>query len=115
MSDKENEKYFYLKGTLKNISGDSYDSEDIVAQITFDDKYNYNAYLKADDGGNDFYGHVVKPFGVVTYYIYASVPNELIEIYSTCTIKFGFKENFSGSYYDDFDECDYLYQISGSR
>lgn len=115
MSDQDGEKYFYLKGSLKNIGGNAYSSENIVAEICFDDKYNYRAYLKADDGGNDFYGDYVKPFGSIIYYIYASIPDELLDSYSECTIKFGFKENFKGSYYDDFEECDYLYQITASK
>lgn len=115
MSDVENETYFWLTGTMKNISGNSYNVEDIVAEIVFDSKYTYNAYLKADDGGNDFYGYNVKPLASVKYYIYASVPDELIDMYSTVTVKFGFKENFSGSYFDEFDECDYLYIVELTR
>lgn len=44
MPDEEGERYFYLKGVLKNIAGDSYDSEDMVSEISFDEKYNYRAY-----------------------------------------------------------------------
>lgn len=111
MADVENETYFWLTGTMKNISGNSYDVEDIVAEIIFDNKYTYNAYLKADDGGNDFYGSNVKPLSSVKYYIYTSAPDEIRDIYSTVTIKFGFKADFSGSYFDEFDECNYLYMV----
>lgn len=115
MSDKEGEKYFYLFGTIKNIGAESYSVENIVAEVLIDDKYKYNAYIKADDGGNDFYGDYVKPFGSVKYYLYASIPDELMAQYKTATISFGFSENFSGSYYDEFDECDYLYRVTASK
>lgn len=115
MSDKEGEQYFYLTGNMKNIGGKSYSVENMVVQFCLDDKYNYTGWLKADDGGNDFYGDYVKPFGQVKYYIYSSIPDELMNTYSTCKIRFGFQEEFRGSYYDDFDECDYLYEITISK
>ena len=115
MADNEDEKYFCIYGTLKNLSGEEYDIEDIVSEICFNDKYTYTAHLKADDGDGDFYGNYVKPLGSVTFYIYASVPDEVVNIYESCTVKFGFKEGFSGSYYDDFEECDYLYYVTFNK
>lgn len=115
IADKENEQYFYLSGSIKNIGGAGYSVKNIVSEIVFDNKYTYNAHLAADNGGNDFYGDYVEPFGGVKYYIYASVPDELLNQYSTVTFRFGFKNNFSGSYYDDFDECNYLYQLSAMK
>lgn len=112
MSDKENESYFWMCGTMKNTSGNAYSVEDIVSKIIFDDKYTYTAHLIADDGGNDFYGDYVKPLSSVKYYIYVSAPDEIKEIYSTATVKFGFEDSFGGSYYDDFEDCDYLYMVN---
>ncbi len=111
-ADEENESYFWLCGTLKNIAGESYDVEDIVAEIVFNDKYTYQAKLIADDGGSDFYGNQVKPLGSVKFYIYASVPDEVRDIYTTATVKFGFNSHFGGSSYDDFEDCEYLYQVN---
>lgn len=113
--NKDNEQYFYLTGNIKNISGDTYNVENIYATMTFDDKYNYKASLKADDGGNNFYGNNVKPLGNVKYYLYVSVPNELIESYSNCLIRFGFKENFERDYSNDFSLYNYRYEINVSR
>lgn len=111
-SDQEDESYFWLCGTMKNTSGDAYSVEDIVSEIVFDDKYTYTAFLAADDGGNDFYGDYVKPLSSVKYYIYVSAPDEVKEIYSTVTVKFGFENCFGGSRYDDFEDCDYLYMLN---
>lgn len=114
MPDQENEQYWYITGTIKNISAETYNVEYIAAELCFDDKYKYDAYLIADDGGRDFYGQTVKPFGSVKYYIYASVPDELIGMYTTCTVKFAFEDNFD-NYRPDFDECKYFYQVTVSK
>ena len=115
MSEKDGEQYFYLKGSIQNISGNAYSVENMVGKLVFDDKYTYSCFLIADDGGNDFYGDYVKPLSSVKYYIYSSVPDEIVTTYSTCTFYFGFKDCFSGSYYDSLDECDYLYKISAKK
>ena len=112
MPDKDNETYFYVTGNMKNVGGDSYSVEDMNIQMTFDDKYNYTGYIAADDGGNDFYGDYVKPFGSVKYYMYASVPDELINSYSTCKIQFGFHDNFRHDYKTDFSLYEYCYEIN---
>lgn len=112
MPDNENESYFWISGSMKNVSGESYSVEDMTAEIIFDDKYTYTAFLIADDGGNDFYGDYVKPLSSVKYYIYVSAPDEIKDIYSTASVKFGFQNDFEGSYYDEFDECDYLYEVN---
>ena len=110
--EQDNETYFYLVGNIKNISGDSYDVEEMNIVMTFDGKYNYTGYIAADDGGNDFYGNYVKPLSSVKYYMYASVPDELIATYSKCTVKFGFHENFENtSFVTEFNECEYCYSI----
>ena len=109
--DQDGETYFYLLGTIKNTAGDSYSVEDMNIVISFDNKYNYTGYIAADDGGNDFYGDYVKPFGSVKYYMYASVPDELINSYTTCTIRFGFHENFQHDYKTDFSVYEYCYEI----
>jgi hypothetical protein len=115
VSDEENHSFFALCGTMKNTSGAVYCVEEIVAELVFDDTYTYSAYLRADDGGNDFYGDNVNPLGSVKYYIYASIPDELKESYTSCEVRFGFCENFSGSKYDDFEECDYLFSVTLSK
>ena len=112
MPDKDAETYFYLTGNMKNVSGDTYSVEDMCATFCFDDKYNYTAYIAADNGGNDFYGDSVKPFGSVKYYLYSSIPDELINSYSTCVVKFGFHDNFEHDYKDDFNVYEHIYKIT---
>lgn len=113
--DQDGETYFYVLGTIKNTSGDSYDVEDMRIVMTFDGKYNYSGYIAADDGGNDFYGSYVKPFGSVKYYMYASIPDELISTYSTCVVKFAFHENFEHDRKSDFSVYEHCYEINLTR
>lgn len=115
MSDKDGEKYFYLKIDMENVSGDAYGVDDMVINFIFDDKYNYSGYVKACDGGNDFYGDYLDPFDTTTAYLMASIPDKLIDSYSKCAVQFGFKDDFSGSYYDDMEECKYLYQLNMTK
>lgn len=116
ISDVENEKYFFIKGTIKNLSGSTYDVEDMVIQMVFDNKYTYNGSLSACAYTNDFFGENVKPLGKVEYYIHSSVPDELIESYKNCTISFAFKTDFAGSKYSlDLDECEYKYKLNISK
>lgn len=114
--DTPNEKYFYLTGTLKNLSGNTYNVEDILAQMVFDGTYAYNAKLTACAWTNNFFGENVKPLGTVKYYIYASIPDELIDNYEECEIKFGFANEFSVSRYDLVeDNCNYLFTLTAKR
>lgn len=110
-SDEKDESYFWLCGTLKNISGNSYSVENIHAEITFNDKYTYSAKLIADEGGNDFYGDNVKPLKTVKYYIYASCPDEVKELYTNAVVRFGFKDNFVRETSSDWEEYDNLFTI----
>lgn len=109
------EKYIYLKGKIQNISGNGYSVKDMVSEVVFDNKYTYTCYVIANDGGNDFYSDYVNSMTGVTYYIYASVPDEVISNYSSCTFFFGFEDKFNGSYYDSFSKCPYLYQLSAKK
>ena len=112
ISDVENEQYFCIAGTLKNLSGASYDVENIYVEMVFDEKYTYAGQLSACAWTNDFYGSNVKPLGKVKYYLHTSIPDELIDSWATCSVTFGFKENFDGGYYVEKAECDYLYTIN---
>lgn len=110
IGDNENEQHFYITGILKNASGNTYDVENIYAQFVFDEKYTYSGRLSACDWGNDFYGENVKPLGTVKYYIHSSIPDELINTYSKCTVTFGFENEFA-NYYPDKNDCNYLFDV----
>ena len=113
ISDNELEKYYYATGVLKNLSGNAYSADDIFAEMVFDGKYTYSANLIACAWSDSFYDDYVKPLGTVKYYIYASIPDELIESYSECVLTFGFADDFGVSKYSlSQDKCDYIYSLT---
>lgn len=111
-SDIVNEKFFCLTGVLKNLSESSYDIQHMYAEMKFDNKYTYTAYIQASAWDNHLSGEYVKPLGEVKYYIHSSVPDELIDSFSTCTISFGFNDDFSGSRHMSSTECNYVYSLN---
>ncbi len=108
------EKFWYVTGTLKNTGTKGYDANEIVAEMCFNDKYIYSAYAIVDSG-DTITNNFVEPLCTVRYYIYASIPDEMFNIFSSCKVKFGFEENFSDTFFVDFDECDYLYEITVNK
>ena len=83
----------------------------MAIQMTFDGKYNYPGYIAADDGGYDFFGNYVKPFGAVRYYMYTSIPDELMSQYSTCEVKFAFHDNFRPDFSSDFSKYENRFSV----
>lgn len=116
-ADKEDEKYIYLYGTIKNVSGEKFEfADNMYAKMTFDDKYNYSASIAADEGGSLSYIYAdLNPLKSEKFYILASIPDELAEQYTQVVVKFGFAENFDGAYIFQEDECDYLYSVTVTK
>lgn len=116
-SDKEGEKFIYIYGTIKNTSGNKFEfGQNMYAAMTFDDKYNYNASISADENGSFSYLYAyLDPLKSEKFYICASVPDELIEEYSQMVVNFGFKTNFEHKYGIQEKDCDYLYSITISK
>lgn len=113
--DKEDEQYLYIKGTIKNVFGSAYSADEMYVKFKFDDKYEYNGYVAVDDGTGDFYGDYMKPLTSADYYILASVPDEIINSYKTCEIKFAFHDNFKHDYSSDFGEYENRYVITVTK
>ncbi len=108
--------YFYIFGSFKNLSGKPVDIRNIYVQMCFDGTYNYRGEIS---GVSDAIGNFitdVSPLAEVNYYIYAAVPQELIDSYKTCEIKVGFTENFDYKVIDvndlpQFKMCDDIFTI----
>ena len=47
---------------MKNNGTESYGIENIKSDIIVDDNYKYVAFLKADNGGSDFFQRYIKAF-----------------------------------------------------
>lgn len=116
----EGKKIAYLSGKIKNIHtdtiGNTYNTNDCIwGNICFDGKYNYDFKMYIENGEN-MEGDI-SPFGTGTYYLYAHIPNELLESYKSCIVNFGFCENLQA--YDSsfgtgfsYDKCEYKYSVS---
>ena len=87
------ETYFCVTGLVKNIGRDAYNLGDIFVKISFDGTYNYSGYVTADTGRDLSDWPELKPLASVRYYFYTPVPNEMIESFSTVTVRFAFNDN----------------------
>lgn len=111
-ADQEDEQYFYIYGSLKNLAGSEYRADRMVVTMKFNDKYEYRGQVEFDDGDGDFYGYEIKPLKSATFYIMASIPDEVIEAYEKCEIKFAFNDEFEYDYSSDFADYTNRYTIT---
>lgn len=95
-ADTEGQSYFYVWGTLKNTSGNSYEFADSpLCNITFNNKYNYTATISADEGGTFSYIYAyLDPLVSEKFYISVSIPDELATTFTTAEVKLSFMDNF---------------------
>lgn len=112
--------YFYLFGSFKNLGGTPVDIQHIYVQFCFDDKYNYKGEVDGVISTNGDFIDDVSPLAEVNYYLYAAVPQELIDTYSSCTVKIGFTKNFDYKVVDvndlpQFNHCDDVFTVNLSR
>lgn len=109
------ETFFYILGNIKNTSGNSFSVEDMTINVEFDGKYNYSAWVAADDGGNDFYGDYIAPFKSVKVYLISTIPDELIKSYKNVKVTIGIMDDFGRNWsnvINEPDEFDHIYEIS---
>ena len=78
--DKEGEKYFVVRGKVKNIAGEDLDISYInESQILINDKYKAYVRMEAEESdGSSFYGDI-KPLQTLNIIAYASVSDELFD------------------------------------
>lgn len=103
--------YFFVYGTLKNLGGNPVDIRNIYVQFCFDGKYNYKGSVDGVADNSNRFIVDVSPLASVNYYMYTSVPQELIDSYTTCSVRIGFTENFDYKVVDvndlpKFENCD---------
>lgn len=119
LPEEENSDYMYLSGSFKLTGADPIDIRYIYVEFVFDDTYTYPGDVVASNGGKKFVNDI-NPLENVTYYLYASVPNELLDTYKSCTVYIGFTQNFAPTFRDtqgkyEFENCDDLYQVLINR
>ena len=117
----EGSHFFVLEGTFKNVGTFAEGPDNSVAKIVFDDKYEYKAeiYNEQDNRLNSIYA--VDPFQSVRLVIAASVPDELLNQYSTVYFLCGLTDSFSYgadskyTYVYDWDDVTMIYELDGVR
>ena len=107
--DLENETYFFISGTMKNLSGDTYSIGAVYSNFLFDGKYNYEGTIRHDTGDMLFFGPI-KPLETIPYYIYVSVPDELVGMYASFKIQLGFHNNFKTDMKPSFERFENQYE-----
>lgn len=113
--------FFYVYGTFKNLGGKPVDIRRVYGQFCFNGKYYYEGNFEGvvDDYGDFVYN--VTPLSTVNYYMFAVVPQELVDSYTTCTVRFGFTEDFGYTVVDGasglpkFEECDDVFLLEITR
>lgn len=106
-SDQEDETYVIVYGTLKNLAGNDLElSGGTSIEFCFDDKYNYYGWIEVEENDGTGFDSWLKPLASRNYVLYASVPDELIDMYTSCTISFKCSENMEWSY-----DYEYSYDI----
>lgn len=110
--DVEGEVFFVIKGTVKNISGETIETKHgSLMEIKFNDKYKYepDTLIEDNDGKGFNYGEV-RPLSTGNFLIYVSVPNEVKENYQNATLTWSFNNMVDYVYPDDV--CEFSYELS---
>lgn len=115
--EQEGKTYFYVKGNIKNISGEQFEyADNMYVKFKFDNNYSYDGSVAADEDGSLSYIYAyLEPLEAETFYMYASIPNELIDSFQNVDVYFGFKKNFEHKYGITEDECDFVYNLKLSK
>ena len=98
--DRSDDKEFvYIRGTIKNTSKAAINSVELKGTVEADG-YSYEIAdidIIESDGS---WTYSIDPLITYTYTIYAEVPNQLVDTITSCTMTFGFDENFEYIQYD---------------
>lgn len=118
LPERGGEEFLVLSGNIKNISGDTlgvtYNSE---INFVFDDKYTYSGSFTLETiGGTGVSDWSLRPLEEKRFHIYVSLPNEIVNTYSTGIIQLGFNNDFgSTSSSGGPQSCTYKYQLNFNR
>lgn len=116
-SDNVGEKYFVIKGKVKNIAGDTLDiSYAHESELIINGRYKANINIVAEEAdGTSFYGYV-KPLQTLNIVIYASVSDELYEICENIDVTFNLLSDSSRvGYFFEMDEPHETYSVSFAK
>lgn len=111
-ADSEGEKYFVIKGKVKNIAGDNLDIEyGNQSKIIINDTYKANVTIESEEAdGTSFYGSI-KPLQTLNIIAYASLSDEAYNICENIRCDFDIMNDSSyiNKYYRDNTPHDSFY------
>lgn len=110
--DVEGDVYFVIQGTVKNISGETIETDHgSLMEIKFNNKYKYepDTLIEDNDGKGFSYGDV-RPLSSGKFLIYVSVPNEVKENYESATLTWSFNDMTDYVALDDV--CEFSYELN---
>ena len=106
VKNKKNAKYIAIYGEIKNTGTTSFWGSTGIDGLAIIDGYTYdlNVFPLNDE---------IEPFDTSLFYLYALVPNELANSFTSCIFQFGFDENLTKETLlsKDFEKYDYRYEI----
>lgn len=87
--DEEGETYFIIRGTLKNLSGSTFEIDD-CSKVSFiiNDKYNFSGRMDLEDNDHTSFFGSVKPLQTLNLVICGSVSDEVMAIAETVQANF---------------------------
>ncbi len=102
--DKDGEKYFVVRGKIKNLAGENLDIEYAnESEILINDTYKANMNIESEEAdGTSFYG-TIKPLQTLSFVAYASVSDEVYSICEKTKVTFNLLSDASkvSFFYDD--------------
>ena len=105
-SAERGKQFCYIKGTIKNTSGNSHQIS-LLGDYTFDDTYTYDGLLLKDvENGVDnvLMYETISPLEKITFYYACSVPDETVNSYSSAEVTF---EVITDLYDSDYNTTKY--------
>lgn len=99
---KSGNRLFCLEGTFKNTSADPVILDNAFGVVEFDGTYRYPAELVGKETSGTYLSQTVAaPFEEYDCYLYADVPQELLNQYSTCKVSIGFARGIGATVVSD--------------
>ena len=116
---EEGNTYFYVTGDITNLLGYEVDIRNIYGEFFFDDgKDVYKADFAPSVEGAEKFAYEVLPateIGTIGHYAFCTVPDELVDGYTSCVLKLGYTNEFdykmavNGGYqYERLDDVFYV-------
>lgn len=103
---EEGKQAFCLMGNIENVGGNEIDGWAFSGTLVIDDKYNYDLRMWCPSD--------LEPLVETPYFLYAEIPEKLVDSYTTATFTFGFNNDFETTF-GETEDLDNLFTITVSK